>query len=244
MIRTGVSVALAVALASAVARAQAPAEPMPTLDWNRPPALPPAAAGAPRWMLAAGVRTLYIKGAGYDPFSSDDAFVQFSLAGTGALVRRNQLSLAGGIGLDVGASSAHARGSATDLHMTRVSALVEGRYQPASRLYFFARLAPGLLHGSAQIDDASSPAGATMKATFDTFALDAGAGAAFRLGRIARPQLGAWLVADGGYGWAPAQSLVLAPSLGSDSDKAGSLDLGTLAPRGGFFRLALALSYD
>lgn len=244
MIRTGVSAALAVIVASAVARAQSPAEPTPTLDWNRSPAPPPAASGAPRWMLAAGVRTLYIKGAGYDPFSSDDAFVQFSLAGTGALVRRDELSLAGGLGLDVGATSAHARGSATDLHMTRVSALVEARYQPASRLYFFARLAPGLLHGSAEIGDASSPAGAKMQATFDAFSLDVGAGAALRLGTLARRQIGAWLIADGGYAWAPSQSLVLSPSLGSDSDKAGSLDLGTLAPRGGFFRIALALSYD
>ncbi|MFL5307220.1 MAG: hypothetical protein ACJ8F1_18535 [Polyangia bacterium] len=242
MTRTGISAALALALTSAVARAQAPAEPTPTLSDRT--GLPPVAQAAPVWMLAAGVRTLYIKGAGYDPFSSDDAFVQFSLAGSRALVRRNDLSLAGGIGLDVGGSSAHARGSATDLRMTRVSALIEGRYQPARRVYFFARVAPGLLHGSAEIDDASSPAGAKLAATFDAFAVDVGAGAALRLGTVARAQLGAWLVADGGYGWAPAQSLVLSPSLGSDSDKAGTLDLGTLAPRGGFFRVALALSYD
>ena len=101
------------------------------------------------WRPASGL--FYIKGAGYDPFSSNDAFVQFSLAGSRALVRRNDLSLAGGIGLDVGGSSAHARGSATDLRLTRVAALIEGRYQPASRVYFFARVAPGLLHGSAEI---------------------------------------------------------------------------------------------
>ena len=111
-------------------------------------------------------------------------------------------------------------------------------------MYLFARLAPGLLHGSAEIDDASSPAGATLGATFDTFSVDMGAGAALRLTTAAHARLGVWLVADGGYGWAPAQTLVLSPSLGSDSDKAGSLDLGALAPRGGFFRVALALSYD
>jgi hypothetical protein len=243
MIRTGVAAVLGLVLTSSVARAQAPAEPTPSLEWNRQPAAP-AAQAAPVWMLAAGVRTFYIKGAGYDPFSSNDAFVQFSLAGSRALVRHDDLSLAAGIGLDVGGSSAHARGSATDLRLTRVAALIEGRYQPASRVYFFARVAPGLLHGSAEIKDASSPAGATLGATFDTFALDVGAGAALRLGTFARPRLGVWLVADGGYGWAPAQSLVLSPSLGSDSDKAGALDLGTLAPRGGFFRVALALSYD
>ncbi|MES1207972.1 MAG: hypothetical protein ABUS79_18715 [Pseudomonadota bacterium] len=243
MIRTGVATALALALTSVVARAQAPADQTPSLEWNRLPAAP-VAGRAPAWMLAAGVRTAYIKGAGYDPFSTDDALVQFSLAGSGALLRRNDLSLAGGIGLDLGGSSAQARGSATSLGLTRVSALIEGRYQPARRLYLFARLAPGLLHGSARIDDASSPAGAKLEATFDTLALDVGAGAALRLGTFAHPRLGAWLVADGGYGWAPAQRLILSPSLGSDGDKAGSLDLGTLAPRGGFFRVALALSYD
>ncbi len=243
MIRTGVSMALALALASAFARAQAPAGETPGLEWNGlPPA--PAAQSAPVWTMAAGVRTFYIKGAGYDPFSSDDAFVQFSLAGSRALVRRNDLSLAGGIGLDVGGSSALARGSATNLGLTRVSALIEGRYQPAPRLYLFARVAPGLLHGSAWIDDASSPAGAKLEATFDTFSLDVGAGAALRLGTFGRSRVGTWLVADGGYGWTPAQSLVLSPSLGSDSDKAGTLNLGPLAPRGGFFRVALALSFD
>ena len=243
MIRTGLSAALAVVLTSTAARAQAPAEPAPGVEWSRSPP-PPLALGAPRWMLAAGVRTFYIKGAGYDPFSSDDGFVQFSLAGSRALVRRDDLSLAGGVGLDVGGSSAHARGSATDLRLTRVSALLEGRYQPASRLYLFARVAPGLLHGSAEVDDESSPARATLETTFDTFSLDVGAGAALRLGAVVRREIGVWLVADGGYGWAAAQSLVLSPSLGNDSNKAGSLELPALAPRGGFFRVALALSYE
>ena len=40
-----------------------------------------------------------------------------------------------------------------------------------------------------------------------------------------------------------ARPLVLAPPLGADQSKAGTLDLGTLAARGGFFRIALALSY-
>jgi hypothetical protein len=225
----------ALVLSAAVAHAQVPVV-------EQAPA--PPAARAPGWMLAAGVRTVYIKGAGYDPFSTNDAFVQFSLAGSRAFVRRDHLSLAGGLGLDVGGSSAKARGSATDLRLTRVSALIEGRYQAVPRLYLFARLAPGLMHGSARIDDASSPSGAPLGTTFDTFSLDVGAGAALRFGALGAARIGAWLVADGGYGWVSAQSLILSPSLGSDGDKAGALDLGTLAPRGGFFRVALALSYD
>jgi hypothetical protein len=62
--------------------------------------------------------------------------------------------------------------------------------------------------------------------------------------RSPTPGRGFWLLADGGYSWAAAQHLVLTPGLGADQDKAGALGLGTLAPRGGFFRLAAVLSYD
>jgi hypothetical protein len=197
----------------------------------------------PVWELAAGVRTMFIRSAGYDPFSTDDALTQFSLVGTRALVRADHLALVAGLGLDVGGSSATARGAPSSLTLTRVSALVEGRYQPAARLYLFARLAPGLLHAAASIDDVSTPGASSLSTTFDAFSLDAGGGAAFCIGDIGRVHVGAWLLADGGYGWVAAQDLVLAPGLGSDQSKAGTLDLGTLAPRSGFFRISFAVSY-
>jgi len=198
---------------------------------------------APAWQLAAGVRTGFIKDPGYDPFSTNDAFVGFSLSGTRVVVRDGDLSLAAGLGLDVGTSSASARGVPARLSLTRVSAVAEGRYQPWPRFYFFGRLAPGLLHGSAALDDHTSPNGSSLTDGFDLFSLDAAAGAAFCLGAIGTARVGAWLVADGGYGWAPGHHLVLSPALDGDQSKAGTLDLGTLAPRGGFFRIALALGY-
>jgi hypothetical protein len=197
----------------------------------------------PVWEVEAGLRTMFIKDAGYDPFSADDALAQFSLTATRALVRRGDLALAAGVGLDLGGSSATARGASSSLTLTRVSAVAEGRYQPLSRLYLFGRLAPGLLHGSATIDDASSPAASGLTGNFDSFSLEASGGGALCFGDIGRPHLGAWLVADGGYGWAAAKPLVLAPNLGSDQSKGGTLDLGTLAARGAFFRIAVALSY-
>jgi hypothetical protein len=40
------------------------------------------------------------------------------------------------------------------------------------------------------------------------------------------------------------QDLILAPTLNNaDQTKAGTLDLGTIAARGGFFRISMALSY-
>jgi len=198
---------------------------------------------APVWEVTAGVRTMYIKGAGYDPFSTNDALVQFSATGTRTVIRRDRLAFVAGVGLDVGGSSADARGAPSSLTLTRVSALAEGRFEPASRFYLFARLAPGLLHGTVTIDDPSSPARSGLTDDFDAFSLDAAAGAAFCFGDLGTAHLGAWLVADGGYGWTPDQHLVLAPPLSGDQSKAGTLDLGTLAARGGFFQIALALSY-
>jgi hypothetical protein len=224
--------ALGLSLAGAgTARAQ-------VIEEAAPPALRP-----PLWEVAAGVRTVFIKDPGYDPFSGNDGFVQFSLSGTRAIVRNRRLAFVAGLGLDVGSSSASARGAPSSLSLTRLSALAEGRYQPGQRFYFFARVAPGLLHGTATIDDGSAPGGSGLTGSFDAFSLDAGAGAALRVSEVGAARVGVWLVADGGYGWAPAEHLRLAPTLGADQNKAGVLDLGTLAPRGGFFRIALALGF-
>ncbi len=198
---------------------------------------------APAWQLTAGVRTEYIKGAGFDPFSTNDAFVTFSASGTRAVLRAGALSLVAGVGLDLGASSANARGTPAHLSMTRVSAVAEGRWQPWQRFYLFGRLAPGLLHGSAELDDHTSPNGSSLTDHFDAFSLDAAAGAAFCLAAVGSARVGVWLAADGGYAWAPSQHLTLAPDLAGDQAKAGALDLGTLAPRGGFFRIALAVGF-
>jgi hypothetical protein len=99
------------------------------------------------------------------------------------------------------------------------------------------------LHGSASLDDQTSPNGSELSEGFDLFSLDATGGAAVCLGAIGSIRVGAWLLADGGYGWAASHHLVLAPALDADQNKAGTLDLGTLAPRGGFFRIALALGF-
>jgi|1186.fasta_scaffold571368_1 hypothetical protein len=198
----------------------------------------------PTWEVSAGVRTMYIKSAGFDPFSTNDGFVQFSLSGLGVVARKDRLSFAVGVGLDVGSSSANARGAPSSMSLTHPSALAEGRYQPWSRLYLFARLAPGLVHGAATIDDASSPAGSGLTTDFDAFSLDASGGGAFCLGAVGTARVGVWLLADGGYSWVAGQDLILAPTLGNaDQNKAGTLDLGTVAPRGGFFRISMALSY-
>jgi hypothetical protein len=203
----------------------------------------PSRVGPRRWEATVGVRTAFIKDPGFDPFSNHDAFAQFSLSAARVVVREDRTAFVAGLALDLGATDASARGEPSRLGLTRVSALFEGRYQPWSRLYGFLRLAPGWVHGSASLTDASSPDGASLTTTFNALSVDASAGAAFRIGLIGDSKLSAWLVGDGGYGWVQAKALLLAPSLGSDQSKAGTLDLGTLAASGGFFRVSLALAY-
>ena len=48
----------------------------------------PAKVGPRLWEGTIGVRTVFIKGAAFDPFSSGDAFSQFSLSGARVVVRR------------------------------------------------------------------------------------------------------------------------------------------------------------
>jgi hypothetical protein len=203
----------------------------------------PPGAGPRGWEATVGVRVAFIKDRAFDPFSDNDAFTQFSLSGTRVIARGERVALAAGLVLDLGGTGATARGAPSDLFLTRLSALAEGRYQPWDRLYGFVRLAPGLLHGSASLTDESSPAGSSLATTFNAFSVDASAGAALRLGSLGDTRLGAWLVGDGGYGWVQSERLLLAPSLGADQSKAGTLDLGSLAPSGAFFRVALALVY-
>ena len=203
----------------------------------------PSRVGPRLWELTVGVRTVFIKDPQLDPFSNKDAFAQFSISGARVLVRDDQMALVAGLILDVGTTNASARGEPSELSLTRASASFEGRYQPWSRLFGFVRIAPGVLHGSASLTDTSSPAGSSLTTTFDAFSLDASAGAAFRVGAIGDSKISAWLIGDGGYGWAQSERLLLAPSLGADQSKAGPVDLGTLTAGGGFFRVALALVY-
>jgi hypothetical protein len=195
------------------------------------------------WEGAVGVRMVFITAPALDPFSNNDDFAQVSLSGTRLVTRSDRMALVAGLILDLGGTDSTARGAPSQLSLTRVSALAEGRYQLWSRLYALVRLAPGLLHGAASLADASSPSASSLRTTFNAFSLDASAGAALRLGSVGDSKLSAWLVGDGGYGWAQSEHLLLAPSLGADQSKAGALDLGTLAASGAFFRIALALVY-
>ena len=109
------------------------------------------------WQATAGIRSMLVRSAGYDPFAGNDALIQLSLGIERLVVRRDAFVFAAGIGGDYGQTSSRARGALTQLHAGRISLLAEGRYQPWERGYGFVRFAPGWLGMSATLTDGSSP---------------------------------------------------------------------------------------
>jgi hypothetical protein len=146
---------------------------------------------------------------------------------------------------DYGTQNAMARGDASEIDVNRLGLGLEGRYHIMPWLYGLVRLTPGVVRQSVSIQDPIAPG--LLKDVDWAFAFDASAGAAGLLGpHGASPRfpLRFWVVAEGGYGWAARRTMTLKPELAEDEVRpAGSLRLGTLALRGGFLRIAAAVTY-
>ncbi len=194
-----------------------------------------------RWQAAIGVRASVVRDGGLDPFSTADALAQFSAAVVHTLRAGNGFVPALGLATDIGSSEATARGADATLGTWRLAVVLEPRYVLTSGFYVGARIAPGIVHTSATLRDASAPA--PLATAYWTSSVDASLGAGARLNAGAGP-IGLWLIGEAGYGWAPKHSLTLAPELPArDASKAGSTDLGSLSQRGIFGRVSLAVSY-
>lgn len=195
--------------------------------------------------LNAGLRVSYLSNEGFDLFSKNDELTQISLAFGRTVLAMGETSFDASVLYDWGPSTATARGAKTSLDVHRVSLGLEGRYHLLRRLYLFARLAPGAVRWDADIVDGG--ADVTREAGDWAFSADLGAGAAVELigeqrGQSKQPR--GFLLADGGYGWTTSSTLELVPGEGASAPaRLQPLELGELAFRGGYFRVALAITY-
>jgi hypothetical protein len=202
---------------------------------------PGPARGPELFELAFGVRSSLFRSAGYDPFSTKDTFTQMSLRASWAVLHRGRFVSAVGPLFESGSADADARGTQAHLSLARLGVALEERFAPHPRARAFVRVAPAWLSGEATLLDPSLPVG--MKTSLSTFALDASAGAAGRL-NAPSSSIGFWVTAESGYGWAASQPMTFVPELAAaDRMKAGSTTLADFAPRGVFFRFAVALTY-
>jgi hypothetical protein len=195
--------------------------------------------------LDFGIRASFIPNEGYDLFSKDNDLTQISLSAGRTVFATGDTSFAASLLYDWGPSESELRGADTSLHVNRLSVGLEGRYHLFRRLYVFGRLAPGALRFDADLGDAG--AGVLRESGGWLFSADLGAGAAFEVigeprGISKRPR--GFLIADGGYGWTSSSSLEFVPEEGAQPPaRLEPLELGELAFRGGYFRIAAALTY-
>jgi hypothetical protein len=197
------------------------------------------------WQGELGVRSTFVTDPGFDPFSTDNALTQFSLGLARTVWAEDRVSFAPGVIWDYGWRAGTARGQDTSISSHRLALALEGRYHLFPFVYGLVRLTPGAAHQSVEVDDSLSPAPFVAKGW--VFALDASAGAAFLLGPQREDSASPvrwWLAAEGGYSYAASTSLVMHPDLAPDDPRrTGDLDLGTLAMRGGFFRIYGSVTY-
>jgi hypothetical protein len=129
--------------------------------------------------------------------------------------------------------------------MFRFALGLEGRYEPISRLYFFAKLAPAAFHVRADIKEVYL--GATLKSRSWTWGLDTTGGAALRLGSSGKeddPSATFWLMLEMGYSFAGKADMVLTPDdVEEESRRFGEVTLPGLQPSGFLTRFAGAMTF-
>jgi hypothetical protein len=222
---------------------------------SAPPSSPtPESAELPRpvdrregnWRLEVGYRGSFVSDSGYQPFSSNGYFPEFSMAASHTLLEDGRFSFAGGLAWDVGSSSSEVRQvDPASLVMQRFTVTLEGRIHFGRWGYAYLRAAPGAAWEKVEVDDAASPA--PLEKTNWLFATDLSAGYACLLwprDAASKVEPRFWLQGEGGYGWVAGQELTLEPALPSGSPvQTTGVDLGALAMQGGFFRVATAVSF-
>jgi hypothetical protein len=199
------------------------------------------------WRVELGYRGSYIPSTGYDPFSTNDFFPEFSASASRTVWTSspfpNAFSFAPGLSWDFGTTGATARGDNTSLTMHRFTVPLEGRLHFGRWGYALLRVAPGVATTKVSVNDAASPA--PLESTRWLFATDISAGYAWLVWPRARSSNGArlWIQGDGGYGFVTDDRLALAPKSSGASQPVSGVNLGSLSMSGGFFRLGAAISF-
>jgi len=202
----------------------------------------PTPSSPPDWNLNGGYRLTLVTSAGFDPFATNDALSQATLSLGRVFHRQDGLSVAGVFTFDVGGRDATARGEATSISALSFALGPEGRYQLAPRARLHLRPSFVVSHFSTSIEESSSQA--TLHANDWLFGFEAVAGGSVELGELSA-NVGFALLAEAGYAWTTAGSLLFQPD-GDDGAaplRSEPLDLGELALRGATFRIAASFTF-
>ncbi len=205
---------------------------------------PATSAAVTPWEAHLGYRGTFVDNRGFDPFSRNDYFPQFSLGASRVLAWRGRFALAAGASWDYGETEATARGAPTGLTTDRFTVPLTMRYALLRSVQLFATVAPGVTWASAHVDESSAPATLVKTSWLPSGDASAGARWAFATTRVGRFPVVFWLTAEGGYAWTAPMQLSLSPDLPSnDPRQTATTDLGSLAMNGGFGRVAFAVAF-
>jgi hypothetical protein len=197
------------------------------------------------WQGSLGVRSSYVTHSGFDAFASSNSLVAFSVGLGRTVLVEGGFSAAVLLYWELGARSGTARGATTQLTAHRWGLGPELRWHLVPRFYVFGRPSLALHYLRTELDDAAAMT--TLHSAKASAGFDVSGGVAVQLygqhdSSRATPRL--WAIGEGGYGWSQA----VAQSLRPDDDAPGPVrlepvTLPPLALRGGFFKLAVAVTY-
>lgn len=197
--------------------------------------------------LGLGFRVLNVGSTGLDPYSRSDGMAMAAFFGSVSPWRTGPASLHVAGEIDLGRTSAEARRNPSSLLFTRLSAGLEGRWMPVSRITLFARAMPAAVYTAASVEDYEL--GKTLQGAAWSWALDTTAGGALRIGSAGergRESASFWLSLDMGYSFSGDASLRLSPGdLGDDDLERPyqSVPMPTLNLSGFSGKLALVVSF-
>jgi len=239
------SIALAVACfteAPGAARAQVLAETL-QVEHRRPLGLE----------LSLGLRVDQLRGGGVEAFSSDHTMTELMLAASYRIAGSRERGVTLGALWNRGSASASARGTNTSLDLDRLSLSLGAHRAVWGRLNVFARVTPGVVRLKAGLAEGSARSpndygtDTTLTQTHWAPTVEGAAGAALRVGELARPRehvFAVWLTVEGGYGWAGSTALALAANGGPAPARTDvPVQLGTVTPGGAFMNFAAALTF-
>lgn len=203
--------------------------------------------------LSLGVRADQVRGGGFDAFSEDHTLAELMLATSYRVAGSPDGGLTIGVTWNHGSTSSTARGTNSSLDLDRLSLSLGLHRAVWRRLTVFARVAPGAVRVKAGLAETSVlnandySTDSTLTQTHWALAVEGAAGAAFRVGEIARPgehAFALWVTVDGGYSLAGSTTLALAANGGPVPARTEApVQLGTVTPGGAFVNFAAALTF-
>lgn len=198
-----------------------------------------------RFRVSGGLRIAYVHTHGFDTFADTNTLPQFSIDGTYAFLTTGRLSLAAGLGWDIGGRSSDLRGLDASLTAHRFMVPIEARVSVLPWLWGFGKIAPGAALVLTDIEDPSAPR--SLGASGWALSGDISAGASFVIGKRAPDKRSVRVLVTPEIGYSVTTAAPLHANPGRDEDELLGTDADTnlrsVALSGLFWRATIGVTF-